>query len=160
VKDAYYFSHDANARHDPKILKMISQYGIKGYGWYWIIVEMLREQHNYKLDLTHDLESIAIETRTKPKTISGFIGDCIKKFKLFKQEHRHFYSQTLVDRMKIMEEKREKRRKAAKTRWNDQSKCNAHAMHMHSTCNAIKGKESKENEIQDLQEIDMKELES
>ena len=159
MKDAYYFSHDANARHDPKILKMISKYGFKGYGWYWTIVEMLREQQNYKLNLHNDLESIAIETRTKPKNISEFINDCIKKFKLFKKEHRYFYSQTLVKRMEIMEEKREKGRKAAHIRWHKTNKRNADAMQTHSGCNAIKGKESKGNEIQNLKEIDLKELE-
>jgi hypothetical protein len=158
LKDAYYFSHDANARHDPKILKMISKYGFKGYGWYWVIVEMLREQQNYKLNLIDDLESIAIESRTKPKIISEFITDCIKQFKLFKKDHRYFYSQTLVERMKIMEEKREKRRKAANKRWESESNCNAIAMHMHSTCNAMKGKESKGNEIQDPKRIVFKRL--
>lgn len=159
MKDAYYFSHDSNARHDPKIIQLKSKYGMKGYGWYWVIVEMLREQENYKLNLTDDLDSIAIETMSEPEVISGFIGDCIKKFKLFKKEHHYFYSQSLVERMKIMEENREKRRKAAKIRWNGESMCNADAMQMHSTCNAIKGKESKGNEIQDLKEIDLKELE-
>ena len=52
AKDAYYFSHDANARQDPKILEMISVYGIEGYGRYWILVEMLREQSDYTLSLT------------------------------------------------------------------------------------------------------------
>lgn len=120
---------------------------------------MLREQQNYKLNMIDDLESIAIETRTKPKIISEFIADCIKKFKLFKKEHRYFYSQSLVERMKIMEEKRMKARKAAKKRWYDESIRNANAMQMHSKCNAIKGKERKGKEIQDLAEIDLKELE-
>jgi len=141
LKDAYYFTHDANARHDTKIIKMISKYGFKGYGWYWVIVEMLREQQNYKLNMIDDLESIAIETRTKPKIISEFITECIKKFKLFKKEHRYFYSQTLVERMKPMEEKREKARKAANKRWYDESNRNADAMQTHSERNAIKGKE-------------------
>ena len=156
MKDAYYFSHDANARHDPKIIKLINKYGMKGYGWYWVIVEMLREQQNYKLNLHDDLESIAIETRTKSRVISVFIDDCIKIFKLFKKEHRYFYSQTLVKRMKIMEEKREKRRKAANIRWDDKSIRNANGMHMHSTCNTMKGKESKGNEIQDPKKIEFK----
>ena len=41
AKDAYYFSHDANARLDPKNQAMICKYGMAGYGMYWIIIEML-----------------------------------------------------------------------------------------------------------------------
>ena len=47
-KDAYYFPHDSNARHDPKIIAMTSVYGMEGYAWYWVIVEMLREQESYR----------------------------------------------------------------------------------------------------------------
>ena len=31
-KDAYFFSHDCNARNDPKILALRSVYGAEGYG--------------------------------------------------------------------------------------------------------------------------------
>ena len=51
-KDAYYFSHDANARRDPRIAQMMSVYGFEGYGWYWALVEMMREQAQYKLDIS------------------------------------------------------------------------------------------------------------
>ena len=48
-KEAYYFSHDANARNDIKIKAMMSRYGYEGYGMYWAIVEMLRETKDYEL---------------------------------------------------------------------------------------------------------------
>ncbi|MFG6179738.1 Lin1244/Lin1753 domain-containing protein, partial [Halomonas sp. THAF12] len=51
MKNTYYFSHDGNARNDPKILSMRSVYGSEGYGWYWIIIEMLREQEDYKIKI-------------------------------------------------------------------------------------------------------------
>ena len=31
-KDAYYFSHDANAQDDPKCMLLIDQMGLEGYG--------------------------------------------------------------------------------------------------------------------------------
>ena len=46
-KDAYYFPHDSNARHDPKIVAMTAVYGMAGYGYYWAIIEILREQKDY-----------------------------------------------------------------------------------------------------------------
>jgi len=45
-KDAYYFSHDSNARHDPNICEMRLNYGMEGYGLYWVMIEMMREQEN------------------------------------------------------------------------------------------------------------------
>ncbi|MDQ7860585.1 DUF4373 domain-containing protein [Peribacillus frigoritolerans] len=50
-KDAYYFTHDSNARHDPKVTAMRGVYGSEGYGWYWMLIEMLRESNDYKLDM-------------------------------------------------------------------------------------------------------------
>ena len=49
LKDAYYFSHDSNARNDEKIMAMRSVYGLPGYAMYFMIVEILREQSNYKI---------------------------------------------------------------------------------------------------------------
>ena len=51
MKDTYYFSHDSNANQDPKILAMRSVYGWEGYGWYWLLVEMLREQEDYRINI-------------------------------------------------------------------------------------------------------------
>lgn len=115
MKDAYYFSHDANARHDPKIIKMISVYGMEGYGWYWVIIEMLREQDNYKLSISDqmDFDVIVSQTYSDPENIIKYIDDCVKIFKLFKKSKKYLWSFSLLNRMKKMKEKREKGRKAA-----------------------------------------------
>jgi hypothetical protein len=158
IKDAYYFSHDANARNDPKVLKMRSVYGMKGYGCYWIIVEMLREQNNYKFNLD-DLETIAMQSKCKLDYIQKLIGDCIEKYKLFKKNRNYFWSNSLLKRMKIMEEKKEKARKAAKTRWDREYKGDADAMQTHSERNAIKGnKNERKNEISDPPVLNLKEM--
>ena len=49
AKDAYYFSHDSNARNDEKCLFIISKYGMAGYGLYWMFVECMHEQADGKL---------------------------------------------------------------------------------------------------------------
>ena len=51
-KDAYYFPHDCNARNDPKILALRSVFGAEGYGVYWMLIEILREQPDYTEDIT------------------------------------------------------------------------------------------------------------
>jgi hypothetical protein len=48
-KDAYYFSHDANARHDPKLSTLCMTVGICGYSYFFMLIEMLREQTDFVL---------------------------------------------------------------------------------------------------------------
>ena len=40
-KDAYYFSHDSNAKDDPKCMVLIDQLGLEGYGIFWVLIETL-----------------------------------------------------------------------------------------------------------------------
>ena len=161
IKDAYYFSHDANARHDPKIIKMISSYGMEGYGWYWVIIEMLREQNNYKLSINEptDIEVIASQTKSKPEKIKKFIVDCVKVFKLFKKSHKFIWSESLLNRIKKMDEKREKGRKAVITRWYRGYQNDTKGIPNRYQNDTLKEKKEKEkNEINDPPVLDLKEM--
>lgn len=152
MKDAYYFSHDANARHDPKIIKMIAVYGMEGYAWFWIIIEMCREQDNYKLSISDetDYEVIAFQTKSDIERIKKYIDDCVKTFKLFKKSKKYLWSSSFLNRMKKMNEKREKARKAAIKRWNRGCQTDAKGMPNRCQNDALKGNKSKRNnEIKD-----------
>jgi len=152
IKDAYYFSHDANARHDPKIIKMISIYGMEGYGWYWVIIEMLREQDNYKLSISDqtDIDVIVSQTNSDPEKIEKYIDDCVKIFKLFKKSKKYLWSASLLNRMNEMNEKREKGRKAANKRWNKGCQTDAKGIPKRYQNDTLKEKKVKEkNEISD-----------
>ena len=46
-KDAYYFTHDSNAKYDPKCALLIDQLGMEGYGIYWMLIEVLRDQPDH-----------------------------------------------------------------------------------------------------------------
>jgi hypothetical protein len=48
AKDAYYFPHDSNAKDDPKCVALIEQLGMEGYGIYWVLIETLRDQPDYR----------------------------------------------------------------------------------------------------------------
>jgi hypothetical protein len=152
MKDAYYFSHDANARNDPKILALRSVYGYEGYGWYWALIEMLREQRDYKLKLDgkYDCNAYAMQMQCTADAVKKFINDCIFEFELFDSDGVYFWSNSLIRRMGLREEKSDKARKAALARWEKDkephSERNADAMQTHSERNAIKGKESKVKE--------------
>lgn len=168
-KEAYYFSHDANARNDPKILAMRSDYGIEGYGMYWVIIEMLREQEGFKLPLKKyiwsaiamqvDANALQIDAREYAKK---FVESCINDFDLFEADGEFFWSNSLIKRMDQKNKISEKRRAAAKARWEKPSNSNgssdsneeeemqndANAMQMDANAmqvDAIKGKEKKRN---------------
>lgn len=44
-----FFSHDTNAFMDPKIRELVADSGITAYGIWWVIVEMLASQRDYKI---------------------------------------------------------------------------------------------------------------
>ena len=51
-KDAFYFSHDSNAKDDPKIVLLIESLGLEGYGIYWVLVEILRDQEDFRYPMS------------------------------------------------------------------------------------------------------------
>ena len=172
MKDAYYFSHDSNARHDPKIIAMRNQYGAKGYGWYWIIVEMLREQDDYKIEIKDYLwNALAMELQCEPNKAEDFVNDCIDKFELFNSDDDKFWSESLLRRMEIKDKKKKKKaeagRKGAKARWsndNDKQKdgtanggANGTAKANESDTNGKNGK-GKESKVKEKKEKEIKEI--
>lgn len=148
-KEAYYFSHDANARQDPKILALMSVYGAEGYGWYWIIVETLREQSDFTLDMQgkYSFNALAMQMHCNKDTAEKFVHDCIDEFELFASDGQSFWSNSLLRRMAMKEEISQKRKKAAEKRWGKKQE-DAESMQMHNTSNAdgMQGKEKKVKE--------------
>lgn len=139
-KDAYYFSHDSNARNDPKILKLRVKHGMRGYGVFWSLIEMLRDQSDYCLLM--DFESIAFSLNESTEIVKSVIND----FGLFKFSENSFFSESLNNRMSIKEEKSNKARDAANKRWNNKGNAKAMQMHSESNANAMQLKESKVKE--------------
>lgn len=150
AKKTYYFSHDMNARHDPKIIAMRGKYGAEGYGWFWVLVEMMAEAEDYKLDCKSKYIWSAYAMQMQCKCIEdaqNFIMDCINEFELFVENDGFFFSKTLVNRMKKLDDVKEKRKAAANARWNKENDANAYANAMQNNAKERKGKESKENKI-------------
>jgi len=120
AKDAYYFTHDANARHDPKIKSLINKYGIEGYGRFWVIIEMLREATRYKLeDKKYIWEALAEQMKIEVKDVKQFVKDCVSEFELIEEDNGFFYSSSLLERMLKLDDIKEKRRQAALKSWED-----------------------------------------
>lgn len=110
AKDAYYFSHDSNARNDEKIIAVRMKYGVEGYGAYFMILERLMESTNY----THvkDYNTIAFDLRVGNTLIKSIVED----FGLFEftEDGKHFYSESFKRRMRPLDNLREQRSLAGK----------------------------------------------
>ena len=95
AKDAYYFPHDANAKDDFKCTMLIETLGLEGYGAFWILIEVLRDQPTYSYPMSL-LNSVA----RKYNTTVGLLEDVIKNYNLFIiKEDSMFYSESFSRRM-------------------------------------------------------------
>lgn len=164
-KQAYYFSHDANAHRHPNLQALRMVHGEKGYGWFWILIEMMRERANYSLSIsgTYDMGVLAKEMNCEKAEATKFIDDCINEFRLFESDGESIWNNSLLQRMTLMEEIRMKKRAGAKKRWEihqPESQRDANAVDMHSITKGypmqlkeMKGNERKENQkIKDTKE--------
>jgi len=67
---AEYFSHDYNAQHDEKNIKLLQEMGWLGYGLYCAIVERIYNEKGY---LSKDYESLAFALHTDIESIKKVI---------------------------------------------------------------------------------------
>ena len=147
-KDVYYFSHDSNALTDPKILSMRCDYGIEGYGLFWAIIEMLRNESTYKLTFDKTAyRAIKMNTNTTID-VEQFLNDCISEYTdgksgngLFNTDGKFFWSASLLRRMEKYENLKEKRSQAANARWNKEreNESKSNAKNKQKQCKCIKG---------------------
>ncbi len=142
-KVTQYFSHDYNARNDPKIQELLAERGVEGIGIYWCIVEMLYEQGG-KLPIK-SYKSIAFALHVN----CTCIADVIENFGLFEKDDKEFWSNSVLARLGKRQKVAEQKRRAAEARWGvknsdaDALKNNADAMQMQ--CNINKKENKKEN---------------
>ncbi len=105
-KDAFYFPHFCNARHDRKIRRLRKELGLEGYGIFFMLLETLREQTDYKYPL-EDIDLLSDEYGTseaKLKTV-------LTKYDLFQLDEKGmFFSSNLIMYLRPYMEGKEKKR--------------------------------------------------
>lgn len=139
-KDAYYFPHFSNARNDSKILKLRRILGAEGYAVYFMLLEILREQTDWRFPLS-GIPELEFEMRVSKEKIVNVIMD----YDLFEVDKtNNFFSPKLIQYLQPYIEKSQKARESAKIRWN-----NANALPPHNERNASKGEESKVKETKE-----------
>lgn len=107
-KDAYWFKHDSNARHDQRLMAIRVKYGMRGYGIYFGIIEMLREAYASRLPSRFDL--VAFDLREPLADVE----DIINSYGLFTVADGNFFSESLLRRMEKREEVLETKRVAGR----------------------------------------------
>ncbi len=93
MKEAYYFSHDSNARNDEKVLCLRADYGVEGYGAFWFLIEMMFENQNTSLSHKH-IKGIAHSLNMDIELLSRIIASCID-YGLFISDGEYFWSESL-----------------------------------------------------------------
>jgi hypothetical protein len=142
AKETYYFSHDYNARNDEKIKRMLSKFGMIGYGIYWALIEDLYNNTNV---LRLDYECITFDLRCGENIVKSIIND----FDLFVIHGQNFGSLSVERRLNERNEKSKKARESILSRWSKQ-KIDTNVLQSNYDSNTIKerkGKESKGKEI-------------
>ena len=117
-----YFSHDSNARNSDKLMKVRMKLGAEGYGIFFMLIERLREEEDYKS--TVDYTTLAFDLRVDPEKVK----QVVENYDLFKftEDGKYFYSDSFNERMEMMDSKRKKLAEAGKRgaekRWEDRQK--------------------------------------
>jgi hypothetical protein len=110
MKDAFYFPHFSNARTDRKIKRLTKALGIEGYGIYFMLLEVLREQTELRYPIS-DIDLLADEFGTSVPKIEA----AIKSFGLFEiDEEGMFFSLNLIKYLEPMFKMKEQRSVAGK----------------------------------------------
>lgn len=136
-----YFSHDSNARNSDKLLPLRMKMGAEGYGIYFMILERLREEPNYMS--VKDYNMLAFDLRVDSIKVKQVIEDF--GLFVFTDNGKYFYSEGFMTRMKQKDEKSEKARASARSRW-DKFERNANAMRTQCKESKVKERKGKEKD--------------
>lgn len=85
-KDAYYFPHFSNARNDRKLRRLRKELGVEGYGIYFMILEILRDQDGFKYPLD-DIDLLADDFGTSEQKVRAVIT----VYKLFEVDNNEMF---------------------------------------------------------------------
>jgi hypothetical protein len=110
MKDAFYFPHYSNARNDRKLKRVIKSLGVEGYGIYFMLLEVLRDQTEFRYPMA-DIDLLADEFGTSEAKVAAVI----RNFDLFNiDDEQSFFSINLIKYLEPMFKMRDQRSIAGK----------------------------------------------
>lgn len=136
-----YFPHFVSARHDRKLRRVRKELGLEGYGIFFMLLEVLREQSDLKYPID-DIDLLADEFGTSEQKIRVVICN----YNLFLvDENDFFFSPKQIEYLQPYFAKSKRAKHAALKRWHGED---AFALpeHSKSNANAMQVKESKGKE--------------
>lgn len=141
AKEAFYFSHDYNARSDDKILELRANYGAEGYGIYWMIVETMAENAACKLDINL-IAGLSLSYGISKDKLIKIINFCIS-IHLFIEDNNFIFSKRLNAHKDFRHGKSEDGKKGAQKKWETVREKKAEfrvmAEFFHNTCVRCEG---------------------
>ena len=93
------FPHDAHLREDPRVIQLIDQHNLEGYGLFMLLLETLRMDENYRM---HQ-DVIPIICR-KFDVNATFVVTILEDFDLSVHDDEYYYSKDLCDVMERYDE--------------------------------------------------------
>lgn len=120
-----WFQHDYGTRNKKKLAVLIHEEGMKGYGLFWVIVEMLYEDRRKKMELDQSTYlAIKKESGAEVSEVIEFINKCIGVYKVFKMIGKScFTTQRVLEnekfRRNISRQNSEHGRKGGKSKSNN-----------------------------------------
>ena len=103
MKQNFYFKHDAPSATNLKLAKLLQKEGARGYGVYWLLIELLRLQTDFSLPVTETAGLVSRLGYTQ-KTV---VVRVIENYDLFSEENGMFFSVGLIKRMENFLSKRD-----------------------------------------------------
>ena len=145
-KEAFYFPHFCNARHDRKIRRLRKELGTEGYGIYFMLLETLREQQDLMYPL-EDLDLLAEEFNVSEAKVRVAICN----YGLFEiDEEQKFFSPKMLVYLepyfKMKEQRKIAGQKSADKRKSIEISTTVQQPFNDRSTKESKGKESKEKE--------------
>lgn len=106
MKDAFYFPHDVNAQNDPKCIALIEEYGMEGYGLYWVIIEMLHQEGGTLEKVPGWFKGVARRCNMSEEMVVLEVDKMVNDYKLLQQNESFISCERVV---RNVEDRRQKR---------------------------------------------------
>lgn len=76
MRDELWFKHDARSRFDPKMSRFLKSAGMKGYGIFWAVIEILHYQNDHQIH-PDEIEGVADQLNISISEFESFIKDAV-----------------------------------------------------------------------------------
>lgn len=116
MKEGYYFPHFSNARSDRKVQRLMLELGIEGYGIFFMLLEVLREQEDLSYPIA-DIDLLARQFGTSEQKVNVTICN-YGLFEVQKTESGEvFFSPKLLAYLEPFFAAKKQRKDAIEARW-------------------------------------------